>query len=79
MPKVTDKTLDALLACARPADAARVLSMDGKALRNVLRSRFGVFVSHGHAFDDKAKHALYAYVGATDTAARNAIVEAFKA
>lgn len=58
--KVTvDPTYDAFMAAARPADAARIISMDGKRFRGILRGKVGVRVSDGGAFDAAAKATMW--------------------
>ncbi len=67
MPKVTDAKRDACMSATTPAAFARAYGKDGKALRTVLRSKFGVYVSKGASFDDALKSALYAHLeGDTD-------------
>jgi hypothetical protein len=57
-----DATRDACMSATTPAAFARALQKDGRSVRNTLRSRFGVYVSKGDAFDDALKSALYAHM-----------------
>lgn len=53
----TTVTQEALDACKRPADLARLLNVDGKRLRDALR-KSGVYVSKGDTFTNDHKVAL---------------------
>lgn len=70
----------AFIACARQADMARLLGVNGKGFRDVTRRVFGTYVSHGDALDERLRAFLYAYhVTAKGNAdARIAIVRAWK-
>lgn len=57
-----DPVKDAALAAATPAAFARAIDKDGKAVRTVLRGRFGAYVSKGVAFDVPLRTALYAHI-----------------
>jgi hypothetical protein len=54
----TDPIRVAFDAAKTPAQAAKALGRDPKGVRRVLRKQ-GVYVSKGHAFDAKAKTALW--------------------
>jgi len=73
-----DAVKDAALASATPAAFARAIGKDGRGVRNVLRSRFGVYVSKdgAGAFDDALKSALYAHIVDHDADALGAWREA---
>lgn len=60
----SDPTYDAFMASARPADAARVIGMDGKRFRGILRGKVGVRVSDGVAFDAAAKAKMWEHTAA---------------
>lgn len=63
MSKQTDAVRDACMNAATPAAFARVIEKPGKSLRDVLRSRFGVYVSKTpDAWTPELRAALYAYV-----------------
>jgi len=53
-----DDVLAQMGACATLADAARILSMDGKTFRNGVRG-LGTYVSRGGTWDASAARALY--------------------
>lgn len=57
-----DAVRDACVASTTPAAFARALGKDGRSVRNVLRSKFGVYVSKGATFDVATREALYAYL-----------------
>lgn len=57
-----DSTHDACIAATTPAAFARAYGKDGRAVRNVLRSKFGVYVSKGGTFDAPLREALYAHL-----------------
>lgn len=75
--KVTkDAVLDAVLAAPRPADAARALGMPGKTFRDVLRSRFGVYVSTDPTlWNERVKRFAYAHVRARGNTAFQATIK----
>jgi len=56
--KNTDPQRDAFMLAQTPAQAARVLGVPGKWLRDILRKQ-GTYVSRGDAFTDEVKAALY--------------------
>lgn len=62
MTKAQDATKDAALAATTPAAFARAIGKEGRSVRNVLRSRFGVYVSKGGTFDAPLREALYAHI-----------------
>lgn len=76
MTKAKDATLDACMAATTPAAFAKALDKDGRSVRNVLRSKFGVYVSRGGTFDDATKRALYAYIVEGDKDAPEALLKA---
>jgi hypothetical protein len=55
----TDALRDAFIAANTPAAGARVLGVDGKWLRGILRAKLGVFVSRGGTYDEATRGALY--------------------
>jgi hypothetical protein len=59
-----DKVLAACMAANTPAQFAKAFGKTdgGRSVRNTLRTRFGVRVSDGDAFDDAVKSALYAHL-----------------
>jgi hypothetical protein len=52
----------ACMSATTPAQFAKAMGKEGRSVRNVLRSRFGVYVSRGGVFDDALKSALYAHL-----------------
>lgn len=62
MAGTKDATRDACMAATTPAAFAVAIGRDGRSVRNVLRSKFGVYVSRGGTFDDALKAALYAHL-----------------
>jgi hypothetical protein len=55
-----DPKRDAFVAAPTPAAAARTLGIDGKRVRNALRSKLGVFVSKdASAYTPAVRSALY--------------------
>lgn len=75
--KNIDDVRDAVMHAPRPADAARALGMPGKTFRDVLRSRFGVYVgTDPAAWDDRTRAYAYAYVTARGNAAQRASIVA---
>jgi hypothetical protein len=81
MAETTAITLDAWNACARQADMARLLGVQGKTFRDVTRRLFGTYVSHGDALDARLRAFLYAYhvTYAGNADARKATRDAFHA
>jgi hypothetical protein len=75
-----DKERDALraavLACSKQSDIARVLSVEGRTLRNVSRGKLGLYVSKDGTLTDAHKLALFDYF-AGDKENRSAVVDAF--
>ena len=73
--KQTDTVRDAVLHAPRPADAARALGMAGKTFRDVLRTVFGVYVSHDPTqWDARTREYAYAYVQARGNASLRATI-----
>jgi hypothetical protein len=74
--------LDALLASHSPAEFARILGRNGKVVRDVLRGRFGVYVSRDARGHDAAWSEVLPYFAAyytRDGDARAAVLAAWKA
>jgi hypothetical protein len=62
--KQNDAYPEGYMAAATPAQAARILNVDGRTYRNVLRAKLGVYVSRGGVFDDAAKVAAFDIISA---------------
>lgn len=62
MTKAQDGVKAAALAATTPAAFAVAIGKEGRSVRNVLRSRFGVYVSRGGTFDVPLRTALYAHI-----------------
>jgi hypothetical protein len=64
-PKVDpkgDPMLAVALAAPTWATFARAIGKDGKAVRTIVRGRFGSYVSKGDALTEPLKRAVYAYI-----------------
>jgi hypothetical protein len=66
----------AVLACSRQSDIARVLNVEGRTLRNVGRSKLGLYVSKDGVLTDAHKLAYFDYFTG-DASNRSAVVDAF--
>ena len=74
---LTDAERAAFLNAPRQADMARIVGMAGKPFRDTSRRRFGLYVSQGHALDERARTFLLAYHTEPNADARVAIVKAW--
>jgi hypothetical protein len=63
-----DARRDACMSASNAAQFARAFGKDGKYVRGVLRSKLGVYVSKGDAFDDAIKTRLYDTLTARESA-----------
>lgn len=68
MPAAKDKIREACMAATTPQAFANAFGKDGRSVRNVLRGKLGVYVSHGDTFDADTRSALYDVLTGVDGA-----------